>query len=136
MSGRRLVVWGVHESGHRSGRPECMSQAIDPDVEKTRGAVVSLRKALAQAQRCRNEGRLQEAEIICRRVLEDRPDAAEAEHLLGVIAHQSGKLGEAIERLQRAVRLAPQMALFHANLGEMLRLAGRSKTAAEAAGGG
>jgi tetratricopeptide (TPR) repeat protein len=109
-----------------------MSHAIDP-VEKTRGAVVSLRKALAQAQRCRNEGRLQEAEVICRRVLEARPDAAEAEHLLGVIAHQSGKLGEAIEHLQRAVRLAPQVALFHANLGEMLRLAGRPKLAAEAA---
>ncbi len=57
----------------------------------------------------------------------------EAEHLLGVIAHQNGKLGEAIEHVQRAAKLAPQVALFHANLGEMLRLAGRPKLAVEAA---
>ena len=34
---------------------------------------------------------------------------------------------------RRAVKLAPQVALFHANLGEMLRLAGRPKLAAEEA---
>ncbi len=85
------------------------------------------------AERCRGEGRLMEAESVCRRVLQAQPSLPEAEHLLGVIAHQNGKLGEAIEHVQRAARLAPQVALFHANLGEMLRLAGRPKLAAEAA---
>jgi tetratricopeptide (TPR) repeat protein len=95
--------------------------------------VMPLSEALKYAERCRNEGRLAEAEAVCHRVLETEPDVPAAEHLLGVIAHQNGKLGEAIERVQRAVNRAPKIALFHANLGEMLRLAGRPKRAAEEA---
>jgi tetratricopeptide (TPR) repeat protein len=92
-----------------------------------------LGEALMLADRYRGEGRLVEAEALCRRALEAKPDLAEAEHLLGVIAHQNGKLADAIEHVRRAVKLAPQAALFHANLGEMLRLAGRPKLAADEA---
>jgi tetratricopeptide (TPR) repeat protein len=95
--------------------------------------VMPLGEALAFADRCRNEGRLMEAEAVCRRILETQPDAAAAEHLLGIIAHQNGKLAEAIEHVQKAIKLSPKIALFHANLGEMLRLAGRPKLAVEAA---
>jgi tetratricopeptide (TPR) repeat protein len=97
------------------------------------GTFMPLGEALLYAERCRNEGRLLEAEATCRRVLEAQPNIPEAEHLLGVIAHQNGKLADAIEHVQRAVELAPRIALFHANLGEMLRLAGRPKLAAEQA---
>jgi len=92
-----------------------------------------LGEALMLADRYRGEGRLLEAEGLCRQVLAAQPDVAEAEHLLGVIAHQNGKLAEAIEHVRRATKLAPKNALFHANLGEMLRLAGRPKLAAEEA---
>jgi tetratricopeptide (TPR) repeat protein len=100
---------------------------------KSSSAVLPLGEALAYAERCRTEGRLMEAEAVCRQVLGAQPNLPEAAHLLGVIAHQNGKLGEAIEHVQRAAKLAPQVALFHANLGEMLRLAGRPKLAADAA---
>jgi tetratricopeptide (TPR) repeat protein len=90
-------------------------------------------EALVYADRCRGEGRLMEAAAVCRQILQARPDLPEAEHLLGVIAHQNGKLSEAIEHVQRATKLAPQVALFHANLGEMYRLAGRPKLAVEEA---
>jgi len=92
-----------------------------------------LGEALMFAERCRTEGKLIEAEAVCRHILQAQANVPEAEHLLGVIAHQNGKLGEAIEHVKRAAKLAPQVALFHANLGEMLRLAGRPKLAAEAA---
>jgi tetratricopeptide (TPR) repeat protein len=95
--------------------------------------VMPLGEALILARRCLSEGRLTQAEAVCRRVLEAQPDTAEAEHILGVIAHQNGELGEAIERVQRATKLAPKIALFHANLGEMLRLAGRPGQAVESA---
>ena len=88
-------------------------------------------EALVYAERCRTEGRLMEAEAVCRQVLAVRPDLPEVEHLVGVIAHQGGKLGEAIEHVKRATKLAPQNALFHANLGEMYRQAGRHKLAIE-----
>jgi tetratricopeptide (TPR) repeat protein len=94
---------------------------------------MSFGEALALAERHRMEGRLAEAETLCRRILEAQPDLPEAEHLLGLVEHQSGRLGEAIEHLRRAVALAPQAALFHANLGEMLRLSGSPRQAAEAA---
>ena len=58
-----------------------------------------LGEALMLADRYRGEGRLIEAEGLCRRVLETQPDVPEAEHLLGVIAHQNGKLADAIEHI-------------------------------------
>ncbi|MGO8910709.1 MAG: tetratricopeptide repeat protein [Bradyrhizobium sp.] len=102
-------------------------------VGKNQPVLMQLGEALSWAERCRNEGRLMEAESVCRQVLQMQPNLAEAEHLLGVIAHQNGKLGEAIEHVKRAVALAPRAALFHANLGEMFRQAGRPKLAAEQA---
>src|SRR5579871_2770913 len=98
-----------------------------------KASVMPLGEALQHADRCRNEGRLMEAEAVCRQILEAQPNFPEATHLLGVIAHQNGRLGEAITHVERAVKLAPQVALFHANLGEMYRLAGRPKRAIEAA---
>jgi tetratricopeptide (TPR) repeat protein len=106
-----------------------MNQAATPG----NGTFMPLGEALIYAERCRTEGRLMEAESVCRQILQAQPKTAEAEHLLGVIAHQNGKLGEAIEHVQSAAKLAPHVALFHANLGEMLRLAGRPRRAAEAA---
>jgi tetratricopeptide (TPR) repeat protein len=95
--------------------------------------LMPLGEALIYAERCRNEGQLLQAESVCRQILQTQPNVPEAEHLLGVIAHQNGKLGDAIEHVRRATKLAPQVALFHANLGEMLRLAGRPKLAVEEA---
>jgi len=95
--------------------------------------ILPLGEALKHAERCRSEGRLTEAEAVCRQILQAQPDVAEAEHLLGVICHQNGKLGDAIDHVKRAAKLAPNVALFHANLGEMLRLAGRPKLAVDEA---
>jgi tetratricopeptide (TPR) repeat protein len=106
---------------------------MEPMATRESGAYLLLGDTLRQADRCRSEGRLAEAETLCQSVLKEQPNMPEAEHLLGVIAHQNGKLGAAIEHIQRAIKLAPQVALFHANLGEMLRLAGRPKLAAETA---
>ena len=100
---------------------------------QTQTTFMPLAEALQYADHCRNEGRLMEAEAVCRQILQAQPNAPEAEHLLGVIAHQNGKLADAIEHVQRASKLAPQVALFHANLGEMLRLAGRPKLAVDEA---
>jgi tetratricopeptide (TPR) repeat protein len=61
------------------------------------------------------------------------PNAAEAAHRLALAAHQSGRLGEAIEHLRRAVAIDDRVALYHANLGEMHRLSGRPDLAADAA---
>nr|WP_246664554.1 tetratricopeptide repeat-containing sulfotransferase family protein [Rhodoblastus acidophilus] len=72
-----------------------------------------------------------EAEAICKQILATQPDLAAAHHLAGVIAHQAGRLADAIANVQRATALAPDVALFRANLGEMFRLSGRPKQAVE-----
>ncbi len=66
-----------------------------------------------------------DADELTRRAAAAEPDNAEAAHMLGIIAHQSGKTAEAIDHLRRAIAIKPDVALYHANLGEMCRLAGR-----------
>ena len=82
-------------------------------------------QALILAEQKRRHGFLADADDLAGRALAAEPDNAEAEHMLGIIAHQSGKLAQAIEHVRRAATLKPDVALYHANLGEMCRLAGR-----------
>jgi tetratricopeptide (TPR) repeat protein len=105
--------------------PAEMSSALEEGVPRSPRQALSAAQALMLAEQQRGAGYVGRAEELCRSALEAEPDNADAAHLLGIIAHQSGKLGEAIEHVARAARLAPDQPLFHANLGEMCRLAGR-----------
>jgi tetratricopeptide (TPR) repeat protein len=82
-------------------------------------------QALALAEQKRRQGFLAEADDLARRAASAQPENAEAAHTLGIIAHQSSKLGEAIDHIRRAIAIKPDVALYHSNLGEMYRLAGR-----------
>ena len=86
-------------------------------------------QALLLAEQKRRHGFIADADDLVRRVVAAEPDNAEARHMLGIIAHQSGKLAEAIDHVRRAAELKPDVALYHANLGEMCRLAGRTDEA-------
>jgi Flp pilus assembly protein TadD len=88
-----------------------------------------LGEALRVADRHRRERRFDEADALCRRVLQARPNSYEAEHLLGTIAHQTGRLADAIKHFRRTVELAPHIALHHANLGEVYRQGGQTDEA-------
>jgi tetratricopeptide (TPR) repeat protein len=106
---------------------------MDQVVEQGDSIFMGVGEALALVERYRSEGQLKEAEAICRRILEVQPNLPEAAHLLALIAHQNGKLADAIEHLRCAIKIAPEVALFHANLAEMLRLSGAPERAAEEA---
>jgi Flp pilus assembly protein TadD len=86
-------------------------------------------QALLLAEQKRRHGFIADADDLVRRVVAAEPDNAEALHMLGILAHQSGKLAEAIAHLRRATELKPDVPLYHANLGEMCRLAGRTDEA-------
>jgi protein O-GlcNAc transferase len=62
-------------------------------------------------------GRLGEAELGCRRLLEAQPAHPDALHLLGAIAHARGAAAEAVGLLEEAARLAPDRAEFLNTLG-------------------
>ena len=67
--------------------------------------------------RAHQAGQLPDAEAAYRRVLGLDADHADANHLLGVIAHQAGDHGAAVELIGKAIRHAPSTAAYHCNEG-------------------
>ena len=74
-------------------------------------------------------GQLQEAERLYLEVLAAQPDHAEALHLAGIVAYQTGRLALAVERMGRAVAVKPDFAEAHSNLGNALKASGRVELA-------
>jgi tetratricopeptide (TPR) repeat protein len=97
-------------------------QPIVPAATAQRAQPLSLAQAMAMASKHQAEGNLQQSEQLLRQILQKHPEHADALHLLGIIAHQSGKTDMAINLIKKAVGINAEIALFHANLGEMLRL--------------
>jgi tetratricopeptide (TPR) repeat protein len=75
-------------------------------------------------------GRLDRAERLYRKVLAKDPDHAETLHLLGVLAFQCGKIGSALQQIERALPALAELPDAHLNYGNALRAAGRLKEAA------
>ena len=76
-------------------------------------------------------GKLREAEAMYRQILEADPRHADALHLLGLVAHQSGQHGAAQECISRAISLRGDRPAFHSNLGEVYRALGKLPEAHE-----
>lgn len=74
-------------------------------------------------------GKLQQAEDIYRSVLSQEPQNAEATHLLGLIALQSGKPEMALELFKTAIQLDNSNPVCHANQGTAYFMLGRPQEA-------
>jgi protein O-GlcNAc transferase len=70
-------------------------------------------------------GRVRDTEALCRQILHEEPNHAEALHLFGVLANQVGHRDAAIDLIRRAVALSPQTAEYHSNLAVILTTRGR-----------
>jgi tetratricopeptide (TPR) repeat protein len=88
-----------------------------------------LRYAVAKHQ----AGQLGQAALLYQRILGQKPEHAEALHLLGVLHHQQGEHARAAEEIMRAVAIRPSVPLYHANLAEVYRSLGQLDRAAGAA---
>jgi Flp pilus assembly protein TadD len=77
-------------------------------------------ESLKQAVELHRAGRRDQAEQVCRWVLEREPDHAQALHLLGTMMLQSGRAVEARLPLQRAAALEPDQVAYHATLASAL----------------
>ena len=71
------------------------------------GAQDPLGQAIQEAQRYQNAGDLPRAEAKFRQVLSLNPRHAEALNGLGLIAHRTGHLSDAIQLLRSAVSVRP-----------------------------
>jgi len=87
--------------------------------------------ALDSALKLHRAGRLQEAEIAYRRVVEANPENVEALHLLGAFLVQRGRFAAAVDMMERAVRCRPSDPVLRSNLGNALKDAGRPADAEE-----
>ncbi len=74
-------------------------------------------------------GRLPEAEVICRNLLDADPKHADALQLLGGIAQRSGNVDDAVELYSQAIRARPGFAKAHSNLGALLLGQGKTEEA-------
>ena len=76
-------------------------------------------------------GRLQDAELIYRSILHDEPQNADALHLLGVVALQSGNSEAAAGLIENAIAVKPQEPEFYNMCGEAYRAGRRFDVAVE-----
>ncbi|MGA3066956.1 MAG: tetratricopeptide repeat protein [Tepidisphaeraceae bacterium] len=64
--------------------------------------------------------RLQEAETLYRRVLEQDPNHPGAQHMIGIILFGQGRHADAVAAIRRAIAADPASAEFHRDLGAIL----------------
>jgi Flp pilus assembly protein TadD len=86
---------------------------------------MTIDQAFEQAVQQHRSGQLPEAEAIYRQILAVQPAHADALHLLGVLAQQTGNPAPAVELIRQAIALNPRASHFQNNLGNALRELGR-----------
>ncbi|WP_052293809.1 tetratricopeptide repeat protein [Azospirillum sp. B510] len=94
--------------------------------------MATIEEALTIAVDHHAAGRLAEAGTIYGRILAADPRNAATLHLSGVLACQTGRLGEAPDLLRRAIAEAPAVAAYRIDLGKALVAAGAWAAAAAA----
>jgi predicted O-linked N-acetylglucosamine transferase (SPINDLY family) len=80
---------------------------------------------LNQALELHRAGRLDDASAIYQQLLTDNPDDADAAHLLGLVHYRNNDFDSAIRLIQAAVERDTDNPIYHANLGNVLKDAGR-----------
>ncbi|MCL1464913.1 tetratricopeptide repeat protein [Argonema galeatum] len=87
--------------------------------------MLTLSQAIAFAYQSLQTGQISQAESICQQILQQQPDCGEALHLLGAIAHQSGKLDDAIIYYLQCIAFSPNYAEAYYGLGAALHQQGQ-----------
>ena len=77
----------------------------------------SIGKFLQSAKELFKAGELTKAESICRDILKNDSENAEAYHLLGVIADRNGNAEGAVDLINKAINTSPNNSLYYNNLG-------------------
>lgn len=97
-----------------------MSEALKPGQRR-----VSLADALAEISAFERDSKLDEADDLAQRVLKAAPEHPHVLHMAGIVAYRKGRVAEAVERMEKSMALAPNVALYPRNMCEIYRGAGR-----------
>ena len=109
---------------------QCCASLGEVQAASTHFLDTSIPTAIQAALEHHQAGRLSQAEAIYRQILQIAPNHPDALHLLGVIAHQTGKIEIAVELISKAIRLNPSTSMY-CNLGAALRDQGKLDAAVE-----
>jgi predicted TPR repeat methyltransferase len=112
------------------GSAETPSDA--PPVAGAHEHEITLEEALSVAVLMQQQGRIDDAEKICRAVLEGIPDHPDALHFLALAIHRRGAHAEAEAIIEAVLARHPNHADAWSNLGIFRKTAGRIDAAAEA----
>ena len=88
-----------------------------------------LRALLGKATQHQQRGEYMHAERIYGEVLKQNPQQPDAQHFLGLLAHQTGRSALGESHVRRSIELAPQRPDFHHNYANMLLNLGRPEEA-------
>ncbi len=108
---------------------QCCLQAVATRIDSPD---LLIHQSLYAALEHHHAGRLPQAEVIYRQILEREPNHSDALHFLGVLAHQVGKIDAAVDLIGLAIRVNPRNPTYYCNLGCVLEQQGRSSDAADA----
>ena len=87
--------------------------------------VIPLSEALEKLARLEQENNLAEADDLANRMLAAMPEHQHILHLAGIVAYRNGRVEQALERMEKAEAISPDMALYPRNMCEVYRGAGR-----------
>ena len=115
--------------GQRRGTPPTAN--VEEAIAKAQHGRVNVTpaKAIEMAGKLYTRRQYRQAERVCRQIIGARPANADAHNILGVSLAAQGNTKDAVETLNRAIKLNPNAASYHANLGEILRQAGEREEA-------
>lgn len=86
---------------------------------------VTIGEILTEISNHERDGKLAEAEALAERVLQAAPEHPHVLHLSGIVAYRRGNIARAIERIEKSLALAPNVAVYPRNACEIYRGAGR-----------
>ena len=95
--------------------------------------VMKLADALDKLAKLEQANKLEEADDLAKRMLAAMPEHPHILQLAGIVDYRSGRVQEAIERMEKSQALAPDVALYPRNICEIYRGAGRLDDALAAA---
>lgn len=84
---------------------------------------------LQRAVNCLRQGRLREAEALCRDLLQADRRHVDALHVLGLICLQSGDSHKAVALIRQSLQINPRQPVVHLNLGNALLSIGDARAA-------
>jgi tetratricopeptide (TPR) repeat protein len=108
-----------------------MNSKPQPAKAMSQGSRISLQQAFKLAAAHARAGRMVQAEGVLRQILQQRPNDPDALHQLAIVAHQVGKTPFAVQLLERALTVNPDIAVVQANIAEMYRRIGQPQKAVE-----